>query len=267
MFLNRMWRTFYITPHNAIARGSAQVECIRTKATNRLAGNVIRQSKIMGKLYGNRLAGSKKRWYPLPNMNVSSSSGTQQPNIVFPSSKFGLSSPHTNKNNARRISVLNKLFMTNITDLLATGAAAQSIVGLGLHVTRVKISCDFSHINVYWLGRTCSQEDTLEIELKRCSSHLQHELTQLRLMGKMPRIQFVRDKPATNHYQMQGLFSDLNLNKNLSTENEMRQNVLATNVQWPKMRQDVLDLNHNHIVDTIVCKMRKLKEAWVDHLQ
>ncbi|XP_022225207.1 uncharacterized protein LOC111075965 [Drosophila obscura] len=261
-----MLRKFYLTPQNAIAKGSTQIQCfcMRTKLTN---GNVMQQSKILEKLFGNRLTGSKKRWYPLQNMNR----GIQQPSIVFQRSTFGKSFPHTTKLNTRRISVLNKLFMTNITDLLATGAAAQSIVGLGLHVTRVNISGDFSHINVYWLGRTDAQENALEPELWRYSNHLQHELTQLRLMGKMPRIKFVRDQPATNHFQLQGILSDLNFNKHFLREKAMdysaRQKVLLTDMSWPKMRQDVLDLNHNCIVDKIISKIRKLKEAWVNYLQ
>ncbi|XP_033240857.1 uncharacterized protein [Drosophila pseudoobscura] len=123
---------------------------MRTKVTYTHSDNVIRQSKILGKLFGNRLTGSKKRWYPLENNNAVSCSGIQQPSFVFQGSLFGKFSPYTKKHNTRRISVFNKSsFMTKITDMLSTGAAVQSIVGLGLHVTRVKISSDFSHINVY----------------------------------------------------------------------------------------------------------------------
>ncbi|XP_033244037.1 uncharacterized protein LOC117186839 [Drosophila miranda] len=269
-----MLHSFYLPPQKAIARVLTLIQCpcMRTKVTYTHSDNVIRQSKILEKFFGNRLTGSKKRWYPLENNNAVSCSGIQQPSFVFQGSSFGKFSPYTKKHNTRRISVLNKLFMTKITDMLSTGAAVQSIVGLGLHVTRVKISSDFSHINVYWLGRTDENEGgALETELWRYSSQLQHELTQLRLMGKMPRIKFVRDKTANNLYQLCGILSNLNLNTHLLTKKCMdyseRQKVLSTYMPWPKMRQNVLELNHTRIVDKIICKIRKLKEAWVDHLQ
>jgi hypothetical protein len=44
------------------------------------------------------------------------------------------------KESTRRITVLNKLFMKNITDLMATDNFSKSIVGLGVQV-RMKINC------------------------------------------------------------------------------------------------------------------------------
>lgn len=39
--------------------------------------------------------------------------------------------------NARRTSVLNKLFMEHITDLMATGESASEFVGYGIEINRV----------------------------------------------------------------------------------------------------------------------------------
>lgn len=50
------------------------------------------------------------------------------------------SSKGQGKESNRRITVLNKLFMKNITDLMATDSFAKSILGYGIQV-REKINC------------------------------------------------------------------------------------------------------------------------------
>lgn len=41
--------------------------------------------------------------------------------------------------NSKRINVLNKLFMKNITDLMATGEYAHEFVGRGIEISRVRL--------------------------------------------------------------------------------------------------------------------------------
>lgn len=284
-----------INCHNLHAVRPALVAAVarRAKSSGTSSANATRQSKILGKFFGNRVAGSKKRWYPSAQ-DVSSGygSGYQPPSVIFQASQFGKSSNSPgSKHNTRRMSVLNKLFMTHITDLLATGDAAECILGRGMQVSRVKISSDFACINVYWLGRGDVHNDAaLEAALQRASGQLRHELSQLRLMGEVPRIRFVRDKTGSNINNVEGILRTLNLSsaeaKDADCErDEMRHGYdvaqtvrhefygncvadpLPCSEAMPEMRHDVLGLDHRLIMDKILTKMRKSKQSWEQHRQ
>lgn len=254
--------------------------------------NISRQGKIMEKFFGHRTSGSKKRWFP---------SATETPadtQTFLKQSNFGKASSGGGKNATRRMTILNKLFMKHITDLLATGEISESILGKGLQITRVKISQDFAHVNVYWLA-SCTPEanSMLENELQCCSGLLRHELSQLCLMGVVPRIKFVKDKLYNNMNQVENLLRnmdfgsqdeedqmDIKLNKAdflkqnfyamkpqdlANDENSLSNNkqLLHTDFEIPEMRHDVLGLDHKGIMLKIHTKMKKSKQAWDQHLQ
>ncbi|KAH8319506.1 hypothetical protein KR067_012211, partial [Drosophila pandora] len=245
--------------------------CLRNKSTRKTGDGLRQQGKIFRTLLGNRVKGSKKRWYPAQDDKCSRSDSQ-------PTTGVSLSRPHASKSNNRRISVLNKLFMTNITDFLATSEISESIVGRGMQVSYVNITRDFSQVNVYWMGQGDeAANQALEQELFRCSGQLQHELSQLRLMGEVPRIRFHRDKTGIHLHQVQDLLSKLGRDGKLEAEktedlkeNDTESCSAATESSvvpktWPKMRQDVLNLNHHLIMDKIYIKMRKSKEAWASY--
>ncbi|ALC48942.1 CG15916 [Drosophila busckii] len=290
-----MFRNRLLPLHHSLQLPSATCNWTRGKSsTSTGSSNVARQSKILGKLFGNRVVGTKRRWYPSQDVNSSSSGGGsyQPPSVVFQASQFGKSNSPGAKHNTRRMSVLNKLFMTHITDLLATGEAAEAILGRGLQVSRIKISSDFSCINVYWLGSGELLNDTaLEGELQRCSGLLRHELSQLRLMGEVPRIKFVRDKTGSNINHVEGILRTLDLKpaeeeaesnaQQLQSDPSFSYDVAQTarqefygnaaapvaTTELPEMRHDVLGLDHRRILDKILTKMRKSKQAWEQHEQ
>ncbi|EDW65600.1 putative ribosome-binding factor A, mitochondrial [Drosophila virilis] len=294
MLRNRLLPLGYATSSAQLQLQLAQISAWqRAKSSNAGSTNATRQSKILGKLFGNRVAGTKKRWYPNNDASGSGSgsgSGYQPPSVVFQASQFGKSNSPGSKHNTRRMSVLNKLFMTHITDLLATGEAAESILGRGLQVSRVKISSDFSCINVYWLGTGELHNDAqLDANLSRCSGHLRHELSQLRLMGEVPRIKFVRDKTGSNINSVEGILRTLKLSQPADSDTEQQDGQQQTTYDtaqtarqefygaaapsplataaMPEMRHDVLGLDHRLIMDKILTKMRKSKSAWEQHQQ
>lgn len=43
------------------------------------------------------------------------------------------------KRGERRIAMLNKMFMKNITDLMSTGTLAMNVVGYGIEISKVSI--------------------------------------------------------------------------------------------------------------------------------
>jgi len=250
----------------------------RNKSTkNTKKDNVMRQGKIFSSLFGNRLKGSSSRWYPAPEASSPGGSGNQKSGSSLHALKFGTPHSHSARDNIRRMSVLNKVFMTNITDILATGAVADSIVGQGVQISYVKITSDFSRINVYWMGKDGSTNDVLEDKLNRLSGKLQHELSQLHLMGEVPRIKFVRDKTSSGLYQVQEVLSKLDIqNKHSSSspnshtepeEIDVQSCQAASDTEWPEMRQDFLSFNQSSVMDKILGKMRKSKDAWVHHKQ
>lgn len=261
--------------------------------------NVFRQGKIMEKLFGHRVSGSKKRWFPSADSTQSADS-----NVVFKQSQFGKAPNSRGKNDTRRVNVLNKLFMKHITDLMATGEISESILGKGLQVTRVKISQDFAFVNVFWLcSGEVGKDVLLEHELQRCSGLLRHELSQLCLMGEVPRIKFVKDKLYTNMHQVEALLKNMdfgtdeeeqqkneihfqikhaadNLRQEFygrkTTENpsktqqdlkESTETINTLDINVPEMRHDSFGLDHKAIMLKILTKMRKSKQAWDQHLQ
>nr|CAD7259639.1 unnamed protein product [Timema shepardi] len=111
---------------------------------------------------------------------------------------WAISSPKTafkpGGRNTRRIAVLNKVFMRHITDIMATGEDSKEIAGRGIEVSRVKVSADFSHLSVYWLAQNSSEDNEIESILKCLAGKLRHELSQLQIIGMVPKVDFVKDK-------------------------------------------------------------------------
>jgi ribosome-binding factor A len=93
---------------------------------------------------------------------------------------------------ARRVSVLNKLFMKHITDLLSTGEYSSEFSGYGIEINRVQISPDYMALNVFWVARNAQNDEIVEKLLKKNAGFLRHELSSLRVMGVVPIIQFVK---------------------------------------------------------------------------
>lgn len=245
---------------------------------------INRQGKILSKLFGNRVSGSKRRWFENP-MNTSG-----QPTMNSP---LSFNNPKKSDHSSlRRVSVLNKLFMTHITDLLATGQASQKLLGKGLQITRVKVTPNFQFCNVFWLAKCdIKDESELEQELQKAGGLLRHELSQLRLMGEVPRIHFVKDKTFTNlaivetvlknadfgddHKEMDPSFEVRN---DLYQGNPMKANekVISETTNeieeedeepLPEMRHDVFGVDRRGIMLKILAKLKKSEHAWEQHNQ
>ncbi|XP_055843054.1 uncharacterized protein LOC129909914 [Episyrphus balteatus] len=236
-----------------------------------------RQGKILGKLFGNRLSGSKRRWFENP-MN-----STGQPTMDSP---FNFNNPKKSDHGSlRRVKVLNKLFMTHITDLLATGQASQKILGKGLQITRVKVTPNFQFCNVYWMAKGDVHEAELENELQKCGGMLRHELSQLRLMGEVPRIHFVRDKTFANLAHVETVLKTADfgedhkqIDPSFEVKNDLYQNPLkvdeAVTIKkeedeepLPEMRHDVFGVDWRAIMLKILAKLKKSEHAWQQHKQ
>lgn len=93
----------------------------------------------------------------------------------------------------RRMNVLNKVFMEHITDMMSTGEIEPEILNRNIEISHIKITPDFKLINVYWIDNNAEKLDTEEL-LQKCAFQLRHKLSQLRVIGIVPPIQFVKCK-------------------------------------------------------------------------
>lgn len=196
------------------------------------------------------------------------------------------------KEGKRRSTVLNKLFMKNVTDLMASsGMFAEKIFGYGIQISTVKVSQDFKKLNIYWFTSTSDNDKEIDKILKSIAGPLRHELSVLRLMGEIPQINFCRDKSLFTAASIDSLLqkadfgedfipTDLTLFQRAQTKLEMKlpdhlkQKIreLDDNDQetdefeidedFPEMRHDVFGLDHNKIMRTIVANINKSSRAW-----
>lgn len=217
------------------------------------ASSPNRQVKIMTKLLFGKNKG-KRGWFNTP----SQSTLNQFSSVKSLSNPMGVKK-HTN----RRITVLNSLFMKQITDLMATGAMADSITGLGIEVSRVLVAQDFATINVYWLAKGGEDDVAIETLLRKCSGHLRHELSQLRVMGEVPRIIFVKDLEFAKYVEVERILKVADMGQHDTDDADVAEDgsegILE---QLPEMRHDVLGLPHNVIFSKIQEKLKVTKVAW-----
>lgn len=59
---------------------------------------------------------------------------------------------------------------------------------------QVKISPDFKSLFVLWIAKENDQDEDIQEQLDGIASPLRHELSQLRLVGNVPKIFFVKGK-------------------------------------------------------------------------
>jgi len=57
---------------------------------------------------------------------------------------------------------------------------------------QIKISGDYRFVNVYWMAKKSEDDSKLEKLLQSISGPLRHELSRLRIMGEVPKINFVK---------------------------------------------------------------------------
>lgn len=170
------------------------------------------------------------------------------------------------KSSLRRVNVLNKLFMRYVTDLMATDG---SWSGYGLEISRVKITTDFRLVNVYWLARGDGSDEKLETMLSKAAGPLRHNLSQLRLMGEVPAIKFVKDKAYAKIAEVETLLRHADFGDDFipsspsqTIKDDLSCNTLQHDDVIPEMTHDVLGLNQSEIMNRIKQNMSKAKQAW-----
>ncbi|XP_044265211.1 putative ribosome-binding factor A, mitochondrial [Tribolium madens] len=187
--------------------------------------------------------------------------------------------------NARRVSVLNKLFMRHITDLIATGEYSSEFEGHEIEINRVQIAPDYKGLNVFWVAKGTQDDEIVEKLLKKNAGFLRHELSSLRLVGAVPMIHFVKDKHYAQIAELDSrlakadfgedhvptemvvklksqleLFTSLPCNvkdKVQDVEQQFLGDEITEEEELPPMPQDVLGLDRLQILNRIKKSMKK----------
>lgn len=219
-----------------------------------------RQAKILGKLVNNSRRKKTRGWF--------------DGDVVVKVSSIA-STHNQNKNAPRRVLVLNKLFMKNVTDLLASSKLGEEIAGLGIEFSRVQVCQNFHGLNVFWFSSANdSQLLTIEDRLARIAGPLRHELSQLRLMGEVPRITFVRDKKLSLLNEVDVLLTTADFGEDHERNphgQRMKKEFDPVNAvidadditsDLISMRNDVFGVDRNAIMGRIERSLAKTKNAW-----
>ncbi|KYN00056.1 Putative ribosome-binding factor A, mitochondrial [Cyphomyrmex costatus] len=182
----------------------------------------------------------------------------------------------------RRMIIRDKLFMQHITDMMSMGQVFD-IIKENIEITHVKITRDFKYVNVFYIPSSNSSVN--QEALQNCARIIRHELSQLRIIGIVPPIQFVEDKHYIREKEVEKRLAMINFEEtNEILSEQMESDIFDVNsvdqisykkkpvvnddsktdefyIQLPIMRHDVLGLNHHLIMSRITSAVSKSKKA------
>ncbi|XP_060827737.1 uncharacterized protein LOC132913416 [Bombus pascuorum] len=186
----------------------------------------------------------------------------------------------------RRMIVLNNVFMKHITDLMSTGDVVPEILNKNIEISHVKVTADFKLINVFWIDNNTENTDVEEL-LQKCAFQLRHELSQLRVIGVVPPIQFVKCKGTNilreverklkimdfgeDHVSspypdaiQQTITASGTTDVNQNVENVEHDNLSIT---LPVMRHDIFGLDHFRIMSQIKASLNKSNKFTIKQIE
>ncbi|XP_076754812.1 uncharacterized protein LOC143425695 [Xylocopa sonorina] len=179
------------------------------------------------------------------------------------------------------MNVLNKVFMEHITDLMSTGEIEPKILDRNIEISHIKVTPDFKLINVFWIDHNLQESDTEEL-LKKCTFQLRHELSQLRVIGNVPPVQFVKCKGIAKLKEVERKLNALDFdaehvstpypndihhivtakilvnNKEIESVKNGSENSFSVSV--PMMKHNVFGLDHYRIMTKIKASLNKTRK-------
>lgn len=167
--------------------------------------------------------------------------------------------------------------MEHITDMMSMGEVSD-ILKESIEITHVKITLDFKCVNVFWIPNNDDVSLVDEEALQKCAKILRHELSQLRVIGVVPPIQFVQNKQYSIEKEVERRLAMINSEEDSETLSDQVQldtsdvnsadqtfhKELVANrnsetdefcIQLPVMRHDILGLNHHKIMSQVIYVM------------
>lgn len=240
----------------------------------------IKQVKMMKKIMSGHDKG-KRQWKI-----------EEYPKMVSPEK---LSNPaNQGKEANRRVTVLNNLFMKNVTDLMTSGVFAEKIFGYGIQISTVKIAADFKKLNIFWFAKEKSNDAEIDAILKSIAGPLRHELSILRLMGEIPQINFCRDKSLFKSAELDYFLQRADFGEDfvptdatlfmkpphqleMKLPEHLKQKIRQLDKEIveheeeeieesiPTMRNDIFHLDHARMMASITASMNKFSKAWENY--
>lgn len=233
-------------------------------------------AKAMKKLSVIGKSNKKKGWHD-----------TYAPVSVLPTGSVS-NKRELSKQGRRRINVLNKLFMRYITDLMATGEISEELLGKGIQISGVKVTPDFHMVNVLWVANGTESDLEIEKALNKTAGAIKHELSELRVMGVVPYISFVKDKKLALVNEVEQLlkiaeypedYTPTEVTERLKEEFELHNSLpkeLVKQIQaldndyideieespMPEMQHNVFGLQQDDMMKKIGKEKDKVRAAW-----
>lgn len=171
----------------------------------------------------------------------------------------------------RRATVLSKMFMRHITDLIATSELAKELSGFGLEITGVRICQKYHGLNIFWTATSTEDFDGVQLKLNSMSKSLRHDLSQMQLMGNIPHITFIRDQKLSYYGELDVLISKADYGEDYTPgyrrtriNDDFKSQSIEdiNNSPLPPMRHDVFGLNHSLIMGHVKQNLAKSRKAW-----
>lgn len=225
---------------------------------SRCASNDSRQSKMLQKL----MTGKKKsglKW----GVNV-----MPKPEALHPAKKI------PSKLSSRRTTVLNKMFMRHVTEIIATGPIGYELKGLGLEITQVKVCQNYHGLNIFWTASGISDFEYVEQKLLSITKQLRHELHQMQLLGNIPHLTFIKDHQLSYFDELDAVIEKADYGEdfkplmtrsrdtNFEFQNDENNAEYNNRTSIPPMRHDVFGLDHALIMGRVKQSLAKSKQAW-----
>lgn len=177
----------------------------------------------------------------------------------------------------RRVNVLNKIFMRYITDLIVNSEHWEKYNSLGIEITKVEVSQDYKQLNIFWISKKSENEKDILGFLENNMYTLRHELSQLKVIGIVPPVSFVKDKNHTQIMELDKRLAEADygvdyeplsvsrlkhqlelycpLEENIKNQLEIIEDdnkEEELDVEYPEMPQNVLGLDHANIMKKLL---------------
>ena len=200
----------------------------------------------------------------------------------------GLPKKQPSMHTRRRMTVLNKIFMEHITDMMSTGEIEPELLNRNIEVSHVKITADFKFLNIYWIDNSTAASNTEDL-LHSCAFQLRRQLTQLCVMGFVPPIQFVKCRHINDIKEVERRLAIADYGEDhipnvypfaanhVVTPKDLTREDKETSecdddfkISLPLMRHDVFDLDHSRImlkIKTSLDKSRQTLKRRIDNMQ
>jgi len=172
----------------------------------------------------------------------------------------------------RRMTIRDKLFMEHITDQISMGEVS-NILNENIEITHVKITPDFKYVNIFWIYSNNICTPISDEVFHQCAKIIRHRLSELRIIGRVPPIQFVKNKQFFMTREIDKKLTiideDLKLcypyeentdalcintiNETLynKTKQTIHDSKIEESCQLPVMKHDVLGLDHYKIMSQV----------------